>query len=170
MAAEPRDWQVGTSRDGFWPSPSRILPIAQDSVWPAHYMAWVVGPMLQLDKLALTTTSSASAPGRRVVEAVLTLQVTCSPSPLPCSPSPLPWTRAPAVFCFCCLHASHVVNLLAARDTVAEQWPWRLQRRPRGVRPGVTLDSDPTHFVRLEDDDRWKSVFRAQSTRLKILC
>ena len=41
--------EVGSSSDGFWPPPSRILPIASESVWPAHYLAWASGPMLQLD-------------------------------------------------------------------------------------------------------------------------
>ena len=41
--------EVGNSRDGFWPQPGRILPIAQESVWPAKYLAWAAGPMLQLD-------------------------------------------------------------------------------------------------------------------------
>ena len=50
--------EVGSSDDGFWPSPSRILPIAQESAWPAHYLAWSVGPMLQLDSLGVTLDSS----------------------------------------------------------------------------------------------------------------
>jgi hypothetical protein len=46
--------EVGSSSDGFWPPPSRILPIAMESAWPTHYLAWASGPMLQLDTLALT--------------------------------------------------------------------------------------------------------------------
>lgn len=53
--------QVGTSRDGFWPAPSRILPIASENVWPAHYLAWAVGPMLQLDSLAISQSGGQTA-------------------------------------------------------------------------------------------------------------
>ena len=58
--------QVGSSSDGFWPPPSRILPIARESALPARYAAWAVGPMLQLADL---TIHMASGGGRHVEEA-----------------------------------------------------------------------------------------------------
>ena len=45
--------EVGASSDGFWPPPSRILPIARESAWPAKYLAWASGPMLQLDTVRI---------------------------------------------------------------------------------------------------------------------
>jgi len=51
--------EVGNSRDGFWPRPDRILPIAQESVWPAHYMAWAVGSMLQLDSISIQASGNS---------------------------------------------------------------------------------------------------------------
>ena len=52
--------EVGNSRDSFWPSPSRILPIANENVWPARYLAWATGPQLLLSSLRVT-------PGHAVV-------------------------------------------------------------------------------------------------------
>ena len=52
--------EVGNSRDSFWPSPSRILPIAEESVWPARYIAWAAGPQLQLSSLFLEPNSTAA--------------------------------------------------------------------------------------------------------------
>lgn len=46
--------EVGASSDGFWPPPNRILPIAQESAWPAKYLAMASGPMLQLDAVKIT--------------------------------------------------------------------------------------------------------------------
>jgi len=50
--------EVGNSRDSFWPPPARILPIASENVWPAHYLAWAIGPMLQLDALSVAAGAS----------------------------------------------------------------------------------------------------------------
>ena len=50
--------EVGSSNDGFWPSPNRILPIAQESAWPARYLAWAAGPMLQIDGVQITPDAS----------------------------------------------------------------------------------------------------------------
>ena len=46
--------EVGSSSDGFWPPPSRVLPIAKESsAFPARYAAWSVGPMLQIDTVSI---------------------------------------------------------------------------------------------------------------------
>lgn len=35
--------EVGSSSDGFWPSQSRIFPLAQENLYPNLYYAWVAG-------------------------------------------------------------------------------------------------------------------------------
>jgi hypothetical protein len=52
--------EVGNSRDSFWPPPSRILPLAQESLWPATYLAWAAGPHLQLASLRLEPSARSS--------------------------------------------------------------------------------------------------------------
>ena len=58
--------EVGASSDGFWPSPSRILPIAKESAWPARYLAMAVGPMLQVDTVGVTAEPSGTAAAVRL--------------------------------------------------------------------------------------------------------
>ena len=55
--------EVGSSRDGFWPPPSRILPIAQESVWPARYLALASGAHMQLDSLEISGVGEEGASG-----------------------------------------------------------------------------------------------------------
>jgi hypothetical protein len=64
MGAASLTLEVGSSKDGFWPPPSRILAIAEESVWPAKYGLLAAGPMMQLDFLSVG--SAAPAEGRRV--------------------------------------------------------------------------------------------------------
>jgi len=52
--------EVGSSRDGFWPAPSRILPIAEESVWPALYLLHAAGPQLQIDSLRVQSKSATT--------------------------------------------------------------------------------------------------------------
>jgi len=61
--------EVGSSRDGFWPSPSRIAPIAEESIWPATYLLAAAGPQMQLDSLSVVKAVSATS-----AELQLTLQ------------------------------------------------------------------------------------------------
>ncbi len=35
--------EVGSGSDGFWPSQSRIIPLAEENVYPNLYLAWVAG-------------------------------------------------------------------------------------------------------------------------------
>ena len=46
--------EVGNSEDGFWPKPSRIAPIAEQSWWPAYYLLHAAGEQLQLQWISLT--------------------------------------------------------------------------------------------------------------------
>ena len=55
--------EVGSSRDGFWPPPSRISTLAAQSVWPAQLVAHRAGTALQLHSVAL---SGAAADGATV--------------------------------------------------------------------------------------------------------
>ena len=41
--------EVGNSSDGFWPSQSRIFPLAQENVHPNLYYAWAAGEYISLD-------------------------------------------------------------------------------------------------------------------------
>ena len=49
--------EVGSSSDSFWPTPSRILPIAKESALPARYAAWAAGAMMQLDDVSITSNA-----------------------------------------------------------------------------------------------------------------
>lgn len=40
--------EVGTSSDGFWPAQSRIIPLAQENLFPNLYYAWVAGEYVSL--------------------------------------------------------------------------------------------------------------------------
>jgi hypothetical protein len=35
--------EVGSSNDGFWPSQDRIIPLAEENIFPNLYLAWVAG-------------------------------------------------------------------------------------------------------------------------------
>jgi len=59
--------EVGSSSDGFWPPPSRIRSIAEESAWPARYMAWASGPMLQIDTTTIVPDESMTSGELRVV-------------------------------------------------------------------------------------------------------
>ena len=41
--------EVGSFSDGFWPSQSRIIPLAEENVFPNLYYAWVAGAYVGLD-------------------------------------------------------------------------------------------------------------------------
>lgn len=41
--------EVGTSSDGFWPSQSRIFPLAEENVLPNLYYAWAAGEFIVLE-------------------------------------------------------------------------------------------------------------------------
>ena len=35
--------EVGSSSDGFWPQPSRIIPLCDENLFPNKYLAWIAG-------------------------------------------------------------------------------------------------------------------------------
>ncbi len=45
--------EVGTDVDGFWPAPSRILPLAQEMLRPCYVLAALAGPFVQDDGFTL---------------------------------------------------------------------------------------------------------------------
>jgi hypothetical protein len=55
--------EVGNSRDSFWPPPSRIMPIANDSLWPARYMAAAAGSQLHLHKVSVEPAPGSETSG-----------------------------------------------------------------------------------------------------------
>ena len=61
MGAVSLTMEVGNSHDSFWPTASRIAPIAEESVWPATYLALAAGPMLQLESVALRAPPPTAA-------------------------------------------------------------------------------------------------------------
>ncbi len=40
--------EVGTSADGFWPPQSRILPLAEENIFPNLYLAWAAGGFVNI--------------------------------------------------------------------------------------------------------------------------
>lgn len=53
--------EVGSSKDGFWPSPSRVLPLARENLWPAHYLMWAVGAHLQIHAVKIRGASDLAS-------------------------------------------------------------------------------------------------------------
>ena len=45
--------EVGGPSDGFWPQPSRILPLAQENLRPAYYVAAIAGPYVRVESFSL---------------------------------------------------------------------------------------------------------------------
>jgi len=41
--------EVGASSDGFWPSTMRIIPLAEENLFPNQYAAWAVGAKYEVD-------------------------------------------------------------------------------------------------------------------------
>ncbi len=44
--------ELGTSGDGFWPAPSRIVPIAEENRGPCLYYSWISGSRVMLTNVA----------------------------------------------------------------------------------------------------------------------
>lgn len=59
--------EVGNSRDGFWPAPSRIAPIAEQSVYAATYLLAAAGAQLQVHGVSLSGASSGGSSGSLVL-------------------------------------------------------------------------------------------------------
>ncbi|MDP2207991.1 MAG: M14 family zinc carboxypeptidase [Bacteroidota bacterium] len=49
--------EVGTSTDGFWPPTSRILPLAQENLFPNLYLAHVAGSYPRVQQIAIFDSS-----------------------------------------------------------------------------------------------------------------
>ena len=64
--------EVGSSDDSFWPPPVRIAPLIEESIYPARYLAWAAGAMLQIDAVQLSGTTGTAAAG--TVDVTVTLQ------------------------------------------------------------------------------------------------
>ena len=45
--------EVGGPPDGFWPLPSRIVPLAQENLHPAYYVAAIAGPYVRVERFAM---------------------------------------------------------------------------------------------------------------------
>jgi len=41
--------EVGNSSDGFWPSTARIIPLAEENLYPNKFVAWSVGAKYEVD-------------------------------------------------------------------------------------------------------------------------
>lgn len=46
--------EVGSSSDGFWPPQSRILPLAEENVFPNLYIAWAAGDFVKVENYGLS--------------------------------------------------------------------------------------------------------------------
>jgi hypothetical protein len=47
--------EVGTSADGFWPPQSRILPLAEENVFPNLYLAWAAGGFVSIADIGFSS-------------------------------------------------------------------------------------------------------------------
>ena len=41
--------EIGSSSDGFWPSTNRIIPLAEENLYPNQFLALVAGSKYQVD-------------------------------------------------------------------------------------------------------------------------
>ena len=59
VTLKPRSYtwtpEVGTDNDGFWPAPSRILPLAQENLRKCYTVAAIAGPYVRIESSALAT-------------------------------------------------------------------------------------------------------------------
>jgi hypothetical protein len=60
--------EVGGSGDGFWPSPSRIVPLAQLNLGPNLYYAWIAGARVALAGVQAGPTVPAGTTSTAVVD------------------------------------------------------------------------------------------------------
>ncbi|MCS6989720.1 MAG: M14 family zinc carboxypeptidase [Chloroherpetonaceae bacterium] len=43
--------EVGSASDGFWPQPSRIIPLCDENLFPNKYLAWIAGGYVTAERL-----------------------------------------------------------------------------------------------------------------------
>jgi len=60
--------EVGSGNDGFWPSPSRIVPLAQLNLGPNLYYAWITGARVVLAGVQSDSEVPAGTTSTAVVE------------------------------------------------------------------------------------------------------
>ncbi len=57
VALKPRCFsftpEIGSANDGFWPPPSRIVPLAEEMLEPFYYITAIAGPHMQTDGIEL---------------------------------------------------------------------------------------------------------------------
>ena len=63
--------EVGSSSDGFWPPQTRIIPLAEENIYPNLYITWAAGEFVKVDGVSFNQTYFA--PGDHV-EMTVTLK------------------------------------------------------------------------------------------------
>src|SRR5205085_1021936 len=59
--------EVGTDVDGFWPPPSRILPIAEENLRNCYLVAALAGSFVQIDNVTIPEGALNASYGARLV-------------------------------------------------------------------------------------------------------
>ncbi len=56
--------EVGKSTDGFWPASNRIIPLAEENIFPNLYFAWAAGGLVEYS--AISQTNEYALPGSEI--------------------------------------------------------------------------------------------------------
>ncbi len=91
--ARPRcySWtpEIGTDADGFWPAPSRILPLARENLLKCYTVAAIAGPYVRLESSSLAGGELVAGLPTRLAVRARNLGLAATPANLTATLSPL---------------------------------------------------------------------------------
>lgn len=71
--------EVGNGDDGFWPSPSRIIPLCQENMWQSMMAARLAGPFAEVNDLSLSIIEESRAISSLISNASGWMKPVCIP-------------------------------------------------------------------------------------------
>ncbi|HET7225386.1 MAG TPA: M14 family zinc carboxypeptidase [Candidatus Eisenbacteria bacterium] len=91
--AKPRGFtwtpEIGTADDGFWPAPSRIVPLAEDNLRKAWFVAAIAGPYPRVERSAIVEGALDAGFRAHLSVRARNLGLAATPAPLTATLSPL---------------------------------------------------------------------------------
>jgi carboxypeptidase T len=92
-SARPRcfSWtpEIGTEADGFWPAPSRIVPLAQENLLKCYTVAAIAGPYVRIESSSLAGGELIAGLPTRLAVRARNLGLAVTPANLTATLSPL---------------------------------------------------------------------------------
>ena len=91
--AKPRSFtwtpEIGTESDGFWPLPSRILPLAQENLRKCYTVAAIAGPYVRVERSSLATGEAIVGQSTDLAVRARNLGLATAPASLTATLAPL---------------------------------------------------------------------------------